>query len=56
MKLFHGRAEWYLRDCDPVRTIFMDPPDNLGLTYDNYYDNIEHSVYYYWLRGSSAQP
>lgn len=31
------------------KAIFMDPPDNLGLTYNGYKDKIPESSYYGWL-------
>lgn len=33
----------------PARFIFMDPPDNLGLEYDEYVDNRPSQDYYNWL-------
>lgn len=31
--------------------VFMDPPDNLGLNYNSYNDNVPSDQYYGWLEG-----
>ena len=33
-----------------VRMIFMDPPDNIGLGYDSYEDNLDEDAYLQWLQ------
>lgn len=35
---------YQLRD-DPIAMIFMDPPDNIGLSYDEYQDNLADAQY-----------
>ncbi len=50
----------YHRDCgehldrmaetgQKARLIFADPPDNLGLAYDEFKDKLPPVVYYSWL-------
>jgi DNA modification methylase len=39
----------WLEDCKPVKCIFADPPDNLGLKYDGYLDKLPAREYYYFL-------
>lgn len=47
MKLVEGDCEEYLTKMQPVKCIFMDPPDNIGLKYANYNDN--RVDYFSWL-------
>lgn len=45
MKLIHGDCSTL--DLPRVKCIIADPPDNLGLAYDGFYD--KHPMYYFWL-------
>lgn len=47
--IHNERAEVYLQSTDRIRAIFMDPPDNIGLGYAGYKDNLPPVVYYDWL-------
>lgn len=48
-KILHGDALEYLwADGPHFNTIFVDPPDNIGLKYDGYTDKIKN--YAEWLR------
>lgn len=49
MTLVRGRAEDWLRTGGPVRCVWMDPPDNIGLGYDGFAD--KRDDYYHWLYG-----
>jgi DNA modification methylase len=49
MKIINGDCLEYLRRCDKYDMIWMDPPDNLGLKYDNYDDKLSAETYYGWL-------
>jgi hypothetical protein len=49
MKIVNCDALDYLRDTPSVRTIWVDPPDNLGLGYDNYLDKRTDKEYQDWL-------
>lgn len=47
--LVNGDCEGYLAAMSPVQCIIADPPDNLGLGYDQYADN--RFDYYGWIGG-----
>lgn len=48
IRLFQAEALEWLKNCkDRYDTIFMDPPDNIGLDYGDYNDN--RKDYYNWL-------
>lgn len=42
-------CEDYLLSAPPNKAVFLDPPDNLGLSYGVYKDNLPANVYYAWL-------
>jgi len=45
--LYHGDCMELLEVHPPVKAIFMDPPDNIGLEYSSFRDRIED--YYGWI-------
>ncbi len=48
IRLFEAEALEWLNNCDnSYDTIFMDPPDNIGLKYEGYVD--KRSDYFDWL-------
>ncbi len=47
MKLYQGDALELLETIKPVKAIFCDPPDNLGLKYDGFIDKKDD--YYGWI-------
>lgn len=47
LKLICGDVNDVLTSMDTVKAIFFDPPDNLGLEYDGYYDRRDN--YYEWI-------
>lgn len=49
MKLYNMDCLKYLETCEPVKCIFMDPPDNIGLKYASYSDNLDSTTYFRWL-------
>lgn len=49
MKIIRGDCIEYLRRCDKYDMVFADPPDNLGLGYDDYPDKMPLDAYYNWL-------
>jgi len=49
MKLYQGNCLDYLRECEQFDCIFADPPDNLGLKYDGFKDQIGSTAYYDFL-------
>ncbi len=48
IRLFHGEALKFLAQAGHYDAIFMDPPDNLGLDYNGFFD--KRIDYYEWLR------
>lgn len=48
-KIVHGDCRDYLREMSPTKTIFLDPPDNIGLPYGEYVDHIKDEFYLDWL-------
>jgi hypothetical protein len=40
---------WLIAQNQKFKSIFIDPPDNLGLEYDGYYDKLESNAYYNWI-------
>lgn len=53
IELVHGDAIDYvgylIEQKEEIRSIFMDPPDNVQLGYDGYPDNLTPQQYYNWL-------
>lgn len=49
-KLINDDCLNVLRQMDRVRMIFMDAPDNIGLDYDSYDDNLDDEVYLEWFQ------
>lgn len=47
--LVHDDCLDYLVGMSPVKTIFVDPPDNIGLKYLDFNDNIDPYDYYNWI-------
>ncbi len=48
IRLFHAEALKFLENSSHYDAIFMDPPDNLGLDYNGFFD--KRIDYYEWLR------
>ena len=44
-KLIHGDCLTSHADTRPIRCVFADPPDNLGLAYGEYSDSLRRSDY-----------
>lgn len=51
VKLYNCSASDLLDSLKQVDLVFMDPPDNLGLKYGQYKDEIPDEQYYAWLEG-----
>lgn len=49
-KLIHDDCLNVLQQMDRVRMIFMDAPDNIGLDYDSYDDNLPDQIYLEWFQ------
>jgi len=49
IKLINCDVLDFLKKISNVKTIFIDPPDNIGLNYDIYNDKTNNSDYYNWL-------
>jgi len=49
LELVQGDSLEWLRTCGQVRAMFADPPDNIGLEYDGYSDDMRPADYYRWL-------
>lgn len=49
MNLVNGDCLEYLAECERVKCIFADPPDNIGLGYNQYKDKMLPQHYYLWL-------
>jgi len=45
LKLINGDTFAEVYALEPFEMAFLDPPDNLGLKYNSYYDNIPNSEY-----------
>ena len=50
LKLMHCEALTSLRTANNVSTIFMDPPDNIGLKYNKHEDRMEEADYKAFLK------
>lgn len=48
-KIVQGDCLAVLPTLAPVKTIFADPPDNIGLEYSEYKDKLDPQHYYLWL-------
>lgn len=48
-RLYQGDCNEVLQKLDPVKCIFADPPDNIGLGYSEYKDKAEKLEYEMWL-------
>ena len=50
-KIVHGSGLHYMQEqlCCSYDTIFMDPPDNIGLKYAGFKDKIPKESYFVWL-------
>jgi DNA modification methylase len=49
-RLLNGDCLKVMKEIDHVRMIFLDPPDNIGLDYDLYEDNLPEHAYLQWLQ------
>jgi DNA modification methylase len=47
--------EWAARYLGRVKLVYIDPPFNTGQTFDNYEDNIDHSIWLTMLRDRLRQ-
>lgn len=48
MVIYNVDCNDLLSNTKPVKAIFLDPPDNIGLGYDQYKDKVDN--YYEWLQ------
>jgi len=45
IRLYNRSYEEHLQKCKPVRMIFADPPDNIGLAYNGFKDKMSDAQY-----------